>query len=558
MERRRNWRRILLVGFFLFMLVCTLISRIYDSVSVPKVLTVFPKRKSVETIISGTGTVREIKTAFCSVYPGIRIESVAVSPGSQVKTGDELFRYQMSSLAEKKEELETELQKVRLSLERINISSETYGQVSQAELAARELQLSQQELEQGRQDHEAKWEEHLANLEDLKTDYEKKKKMSDIDLMIQQEQQMNSVYGELRSARESRNEEIQAVKREIEDLKAELEAAGGSDSELEKQLVRANEDLAELEHQWKNQISDIEDHFNILEYQNQRIRKGETSGQQALKETYEAAVKQENEAWQAEEEALEALEKNAADAQWNLDVAVRQDEYIRLTEEQKARLAEIDRRMQELDMESLEKEISNIDTLIAAEGVTAADRDGTVIHQELAAGKTGTGEERLSIAYGNRQFEAEFDKEGQELSVGDLLSIDIPGSTRSVETKIDSLNLLGEDTGTLRANLEDLDLPVGTVTSFQCRKVSEPYQSVIPLEALRKDMMGYYCLAVRSRSAVLGEEFWAERVELTVLQMGDQEAAVDGAILESDRLVSAANQIINAGDRVRPVEDLGQ
>ncbi len=558
MERKRNWRRILLVGFFLCMLVCTLISRIWDSISVPKVLTVFPMRKSVETIVDGTGIVRQVQTAFCGVYPGIRIESVAVSPGSQVKTGDELFRYQMASLTEKKNDLETELQKARLNLERLDIASEAYNQVSQTELAARELQLAQQELAWGQQDHETKWVEHLANLENLKNDYERKKELAEDELLMQQEQQMNSSHGELRSARESRDEEVQTAEREIEDLKAELDAAGGSDSDLEKQLARAREDLADLKKQWSSRISDMEDDYDMLEYQNRRIQRGQTSSQQALREAYEAAVKQEESAWKAEEEALKTLEKNVEDARWDLDVAARQDEYARLTAEQKTRLAGIDRRLQELDIASLEKEIGKIDILIAAEGVATADRDGTVIDQELAAGRTVTGEERLSIAYGNRMFEAEFDKEGQELSAGDQLSIGIPGSSRSVEARIDSLNLLGEETGTFQADLGELDLPIGTVTSYQCKKVSDIYQSVIPLEALRKDMMGYYCLAVRSRSAVLGEEFWAERVELTVLQTGDQEAAVEGAILESDRLISRSNQIVNAGDRVRPVEDLGQ
>ncbi len=558
MEHRRNWRRILLAGFFLVMVACTLISRIYESVSVPKVLTVFPKRKSVETVIAGTGTVREVQTDFCSVYPEIRIAEVSVTPGSQVKTGDELFRFQMASLEEKKNALELELQKARLNLERLAISAEAYGQVSQTELASRELLLAQRELAMGQQEYEAKWLEHQANLEKLKKDYERKKELAEDELLLQQEQQINGAYGELRSARESRNEEIQAAKREIEDLKEELEAADGSDPELEKQLARAQEDLAELERQWKSRINSIEDSYDMLEYENRRIQRGETSSRQAMDEAYEAAVKQENAAWEAEVNTLKALEKKIGDAQWDLDVAAREDEYVRLTAEQKARLSEVDRRLQELEIASLEKEIGRVDEMIAADGVVTAGRDGTVIHQELTAGRTSTGEERLSIAYGARVFEAEFDKEGQELSSGDLLSIDIPGSSRSVEAKIDSLNLLGEDTGTFRANLEELDLPIGTVTSYRCRKVSDTYQKVIPLEALRKDMTGYYCLAVRSRSAVLGEEFWAERMELTVLQMGDREAAVEGAILESDRLISAGNQVVNTGDRVRPVEDLGQ
>lgn len=557
MKHRRDARRILLVGFFLLMLLCTVLSRIYDSVTVPKVMTVFPSRKSVETVITGTGTVREVQMSFCGIEPGLRVEAVAVSPGSVVKVGDELFRFQPASLKEKREELETELRRARLNEERLRISAETYEDVSQSELAERELLLAQQELARGQADHEVRWEEHLAQLEKLKKDYEKRKNLTEEELLQQQMRQMDSAHGELRSAQASRREEIRAAERKIEDLEAEIEEAEELDPDLEKELARAREDLEDLERQWDSRIINIEEDYDILDDQSERIEKGETSGQQALKEAYEADVKQEEDAWKAEEKALEELERKVEDAQWNQEVAARRDAVARMTADQKKRLSEVERRLQELEITSLEKEIGRIDGLIGADGVVTAGQDGTVILQELAAGKTSTGEERLSIAYGNRMFEAEFDKEGQELSVGDRLTIAIPGSSRQVEARVDSLNLLGEETGTFQADLEELDLPIGTVTTYECRKGSEAYPTVIPLEALRKDMTGYYCLAVRTRKAVLGEEFWAERVELTVLQKGDRDVAVEGAILESDRLISAGNRIVNAGDRVRPVEDLG-
>ena len=209
-----------------------------------------------------------------------------------------------------------------------------------------------------------------------------------------------------------------------------------------------------------------------------------------------------------------------------------------------------------MEIRDIERRLARIGEIAAGEGRVCAQVDGTVILQEMTAGRTSTGEERLSIAAGSRIFEAEFDKEGQELATGDLLSVSIPGSTRSVEARISSMNLLGEETGIFRADLEDLNLAIGTVTSYQCRRTSDTYQQVIPLSALRRDSEGYYCLAVRARSAVMGQEFKAERVGLTVLEMGSTEAAVEGAIFDTDPLITASNQVIISGDRVRPVEDL--
>ena len=603
MERRRKWYRRILIGFFLFMLAGTLVSRIYDSMTVPKVLTAYSKRKSVETMISGTGTVKERETVLCDIFPGLKVESVSVAAGSEVKTGDELFHFQMESVLEQQAELEGELERAKLNLERLDIASETYASVTQAELAQRELMLAQQALAEGQEEYDEKWAEHFVNKKNLEEEYRKNKALSDDELLLSQEQQLASAEKELRNAKSSRDGQLQEAQQEIDELKAKIEAAKngspglptatgsnansatsadpetsavsetnaahessaspGSNASaetdiaaLEKQLAAAQRELSELKGQWDLTISEIRYRHNTLSLQYDKLMNGETSAQQALKDTYEAKIKQEDEAAKAEEEELETLKKNVENAQWNLDIASRQDEQAALSAGQQARLAEIDRQLQQAEIREIERRLERIGEVVAEEGRVCAETDGTVILQEMSAGRTSTGEERLSIATGSRVFEAEFDKEGQELSVGDLLAVSIPGSARSVEARIGSMNLLGEESGIFRADLEDLNLAVGTVTSYQCRRTSDTYQNVIPLSALRRDSEGYYCLAVRTRSAVMGQEFRAERVGLTVLEMGSTEAAVEGAIFDTDPLITASNQVVISGDLVRPVEDL--
>ncbi len=589
MEHRRRWYRRILIGFFLFMLAGTLISRIYDSMTVPKVLTAYAKRKSVETIISGTGTVKERETVLCDIFPGLKVESVSVSAGSEVKTGDELFHFQMASVLEEKESLEEELQRAKLNLQRLDVASETYASVTQTELAQRELMLAQQALAEGQKEYDERWAEHFVNRKNLDAEYERKRTMSDDELILSQEQQMASAEKELRNARSSRDGQIQEKQQEIDELKAKIEAAkggspaapvasganaaagiagtetsagnagssaGADTAALEKQLAAAQRELQELKGQWELTISDIRYRYDTLSIQYDRLMNGETTAQEALRDSYEADLKQEDAEEKADQDALEALTKSVENAQWNLDIASRQDKQAALSAAQQERLAEIDRQLQEMEIRDIERRLARIEEIASGEGRVCAQVDGTVILQEMTAGRTSTGEERLSIAAGSRIFEAEFDKEGQELAAGDLLSVSIPGSTRSVEARISSMNLLGEETGIFRADLEDLNLAIGTVTSYQCRRTSDTYQQVIPLSALRRDSEGYYCLAVRARSAVMGQEFKAERVGLTVLEMGSTEAAVEGAVFDTDPLITASNQVIISGDRVRPVEDL--
>ena len=65
----------------------------------------------------------------------------------------------------------------------------------------------------------------------------------------------------------------------------------------------------------------------------------------------------------------------------------------------------------------------------------------------------------------------------------------------------------------------------------------------------------YYCLVARSRPSILGEEFRSERVEVQVLYRGSREAAIEGALLEEDRIIVRENQTIGEGDRVRIVTE---
>ena len=77
---------------------------------------------------------------------------------------------------------------------------------------------------------------------------------------------------------------------------------------------------------------------------------------------------------------------------------------------------------------------------------------------------------------------------------------------------------------------------------------------MIPIEGLRKDVKGYYCLVARPRKAILGEELRAERVDVRVVCQGDTEVAVEGGLQDSDPIITGSNQVIGEGARVRQVE----
>lgn len=564
-EKKRKSEKIgiyrrLFACFFLAMAGCTIISRVYDSVTVPKVRTAWMKEKAVESVITGTGTVKEREVFFVGVYPGLRVASVSVAPGKQVEEGDELFCYAFDSMEEKRQELEDERKKLGLDLQKESVSGETYGQVTESELAAWELSMAERELMEGRQEYEERMVAHKEEMERLFQDYERKKAMTKNELWEEQMRQEEAARQQLNLAENSRDSSLKDARRKVQDLEEELEEmkegeyAETETARKERELARAREDLEDLEDEWDGRLEDVELEMDLIDSQNERIRSGETTMQAALLEAYEESVRQEEKAIKQEEKGLKELEKSLERARQNMENAARRDEYARLGREQKERLSRLVRQGLEMDIEKKEREIAKLEAIMENGGKVHAKQKGVVAVSELVAGRTTSGEERMAVAAGSFWFEGEFDKEEQRIAVGDEIEIRVPGSSRKSEVRIDEMNLLGEQMGVFRAELTGEEIPLGAAAEYECKKRSKVYRQVIPLKGLRKDVKGYYCLIARPQKAILGEEFVAARINVEVICQGNSEAAVEGALQSSDRIITGGSQVIGEGDRVRVVE----
>lgn len=531
--RGRVYKRCL-TGFFLAMALCTLISRAWDSVMVPKVVCQRMKEKNVENVIEGTGVVRETDRFFCRIVSGLGVKAVKVEPGSLVEEGDVLFVYNEESLRERQTALREELERLYLDLEGEEITGQIISQVTETELADKEM-------------------------ERLKTEYERKQTLTREELRLSQDQEEEAMRQELSSAKNSRNAALKEARRKVDDLEEKLEEMkegeyGERDlARAERDLERAREDLDALEEDWEDRIEDVESRMDLIDDRNERILSGETNSQAALQEAYEASVRQEEESWTEEKKRLEELKKAAERARWNREAAAKRDYSARLGNEQKKRLSEVAKKKLELDIRKKERELKEIDGLILVQGQVAAEIRGTVVDQEVEAGRTSTGQERLSVAIGEFSFRGEFEKEEQKVAVGDSLMVHIPGESKTIEIVIGQISLLGEK-GSFQGRIPEGELPLGTVTTYECRKQSEVYRQVISIQALRKDTKGYYCLVARPGKTILGEEFRAERMNVEVLYEGSTEVAVKGGLQTEDSIIVRSSQVIGEGERVRLVD----
>ena len=90
----------------------------------------------------------------------------------------------------------------------------------------------------------------------------------------------------------------------------------------------------------------------------------------------------------------------------------------------------------------------------------------------------------------------------------------------------------------------------GSVT-FEFTRQSQVYQQVIPIEALREDNEGYYCLITEPKKTILGEELTARRINVTLLEKSSKTAAIEGPLTADSQLILSGNRLFEEGDRVR-------
>ena len=105
-------------GLFVFLAVCTLISKSVYAYRLPQVTTAAASKKSIGKKIELFGTVMQTKDHAVSVLPGVKIETVEVAKGQKVQEGDLLFTVSM-------EDLEEQILEKRLSIQKLQVQIRT-------------------------------------------------------------------------------------------------------------------------------------------------------------------------------------------------------------------------------------------------------------------------------------------------------------------------------------------------------------------------------------------------------------------------------------------------
>ena len=214
--------------------------------------------------------------------------------------------------------------------------------------------------------------------------------------------------------------------------------------------------------------------------------------------------------------------------------------------------------------EALQREIKRLEEKVeklkadAAGGEITAQVAGVISSMKIVAGETlESGTSVASIEMTEKGYTASFSvtlDQAKKVKVGDNAEIQYfwggEAQAKLTQIKADQSDsqkkqLVFEVTG---------DVTPGQSLQLVLGGKGQPYECIIPNNAIKEDSNGKFVLTVVAKSSPLGNRYIAKRADITVLASDGVNTAVTG-VVQSDFIISTSTKPINAGDQVRLVDD---
>ncbi len=552
------------VGFLIVMVIFTFLSRALDSVTIARVQTGYGKQGSVSYRITGEGTFEADRLSYRPLPEGMRVDTILARPGDVVQAGDTILTLQMEPLQEKREELTVALRQAELALEQERLSGREIPRVTQEMLALQQMEVDQRALELGRQDLADAQEDYDQNVDALRLEYDRLADRSEDEIRQDARNALKSARRVYDAAKLDRDSAVKRAEREVREKQKKLDRLNAQEDPSEEAVADAEEALAAAE----EDLELVKEEQDILvEEAKASLRSAEEDyddrsydtlkAQEDCKKAYEDGVKAEDEKLALAQRKVLELEEALRQSGQSLENARITDAGTRSEEEKTREISRLRQESMELDLEQKRRSLAKVEELISREGAVTAVSRAVVAGLDLQEGGLIGAADQIRLAEGRMLFRAQVDKEEAALlAQGQRMSLKRTGEAKELNAVVESVDRLSEDGKcTVSASLAEGEGWLGETCSFTVVLQSGVYPMVIPIEALREDTIGYFCLAVQPEKTILGEELTAVRVNVEVLEKSSTSAAVSGAVTSVTPLVLSSNKSVSPGDRVRGVTE---
>ncbi|MDE6386862.1 MAG: biotin/lipoyl-binding protein [Lachnospiraceae bacterium] len=339
------------------------------------------------------------------------------------------------------------------------------------------------------------------------------------------------------------------------------------------------EDLSQIIEEKQTAISKLQAQIDTIVHNEELARQKKELEEQRAREDYDALARREDtlvgrgaeEVNQAEkdlenagdDEALrDALQQAAyaeADAKWQRETAMKEAERkvedITTPESEDSTLT-----VNRLELADLQADLSLFLDIREAEGQIKAPGSGTITDIYINTGGRTSDSAVLLLADDSVpcQFKTTLTQEQKKyVGLNDEVSLKLDGSSREKEAAVDYLS----ESSTMPGNYEVyINLPEGTgvpgLSGTMSRAESgEKHSCCVTPAAVHEEGSRNYVYVVKERDGILGKEYYAEQVNVRVLDENEYWTAVEGALDDDSVIISSSTKEVKNGDAVRLSED---
>lgn len=291
-----------------------------------------------------------------------------------------------------------------------------------------------------------------------------------------------------------------------------------------------------------------------LEYLNQSIREQKREVRQAELELKQQKLTAKYEAKKIEDSVSVNQEDSEMSNQESINKA---KQSVQEEKRYQKQLAALQREGLELTLESQKEQLEKLETWAACDGVVFSQNAGVLEAVGVVEGAITSGTEQIVLQSGQQEICGEIEEASLGLiKEGCEVTVFIQGEAEEQKIPVEKVGMSKEGKmmwyGKIPNQKEAKNYSVNTIISYNYHeKTAGSYEALVPLSALREEQNAAYVLAAEVRAGILGDQYTAIKVPVTVLDQNEDYAAVEGAIGADTLIVSESNKYVEAGDRIR-------
>lgn len=284
-----------------------------------------------------------------------------------------------------------------------------------------------------------------------------------------------------------------------------------------------------------------------MEYLNQLIREQKREVRQAELELKQQKLTAKYEAKKIED----SVSMNQEDSE------MPDQESVNKEKRYQKQLAALQQEGLELTLENQKDQLENLEVWKACDGLVVSQNAGVLEAVGAVEGTITSGTEQIVLQSGQQEICGEIEEASLGLiKEGCEVTVFIQGEAEEQKIPVEKTGMSKEGKmmwyGKIPNQKEAKNYSVNTMISYNYQeKTAGSYEILVPLSALREEQNAVYVLVAEVRAGILGDQYTAIKVPVTVLDQDEDYAAVEGSIGADTLIVSESNKYVEAGDRIR-------